>query len=50
MRAFFVTARTADGRVEYFTRFATYSADAGEQVRSLFVEPCGITVVLGACQ
>ena len=48
MRAFFVTARTVSGHAEYFTRFATSSTEAGEQVRSLFVEPCGITVVPGA--
>jgi hypothetical protein len=47
MRAFFVTARTAGGHPEYFTRFATCSAEAGEQVASLFNEPCGITVVPG---
>lgn len=47
MRAFFVTARTAGGRAEYFTRIAMSSSEAAEQVRSLFVEPCGITVVPG---
>jgi hypothetical protein len=47
MRAFFVTARTATGGTEYFTRVAASSAEAGEQVASLFTEPCGITVVPG---
>lgn len=49
MRAFFVTARTANGHAEYFTRIATCSTEAGEEIRSLFDEPCGITVVPGAC-
>lgn len=47
MRAFFVTARTASGP-EYFSWVAASSAEAGEQVASLYTEPCGITVVPGA--
>ena len=39
MRAFFVTARTACGRPEFFTCIAKSSTEAGEQVRNLFFEP-----------
>ncbi|MFC5548173.1 hypothetical protein [Massilia aerilata] len=46
MRVFFVTARTAKGP-EYFSLPAASSAEAEEQIRNLFNEPCGITVVPG---
>lgn len=45
MSAFFVTARTASG-LEFFSWLAASSAEAGEQVASLFTEPCGISVKL----
>jgi len=47
MRPFLITARTAAG-AEQFTHYAESSGRAAEDVATMFDEPCGITVVVGA--
>lgn len=45
MRTFHITVRTAARAYPTYTAIAATSAQAGEDARARFDEPCGVTVI-----